>query len=204
MEIGYIRISKGEREQNAALQEDAMQRANVEKVFRDVIGRNSGAKEDRKQFLAMLEFAREGDTIVVWRLDRLGRTLKLLIETVKGLEARGIQFRSITEQIDTSTVGGTLIFHIFGALAEWERGINRERSLAGLRAAKERGRMGGRPTAKVSPENLARAKALYEKGEMSVIDIMKLTGFKSRPTFYKYVVWPNGEKPLKRESRRSK
>src|ERR1700692_4569237 len=107
MEIGYIRISKGDREQNAALQEDAMQRANIEKIFRDAVGRNSGAKEDRKQFLAMIEFARPGDTIVVWRLDRLGRTLKLLIETVKGLEARGIQFRSITEQIDTSTVGGT-------------------------------------------------------------------------------------------------
>ncbi|MGH2639872.1 MAG: recombinase family protein [Rhabdochlamydiaceae bacterium] len=152
----------------------------------------------------MLEFTREGDTIVVWRLDRLGRTLKLLIEAVKGLEARGIQFRSITERIDTSTVGGTLIFHIFGALAEWECGVNRERSLAGLRAAKERGRTGGQPTAKIFSENLVRAKTSYEKGEMSVVDIMKLTGFKSRPTFYKYVVWPNGEKPAKRESRKRK
>src|ERR1700676_4377078 len=107
----------------------------------------SGARDDRPQFQVMIDFAREGDTLVVWRLDRLGRSLKHLIETIATLNKRNIGFKSITENIDTTTSGGKLIFHIFGALAEFERDIIRERTNAGLQAARARGRLGGRPKA---------------------------------------------------------
>jgi len=114
MQIGYMRISKGE--QTTALQEDALAKAAVERTYRDVM---SGVRDDRPQFQAMLDFARSGDTIVVWRLDRLGRSLKHLIETVMGLQARGINFRSLTEHVDTSTPGGKFTFHLFGRLPKW-------------------------------------------------------------------------------------
>src|SRR5579863_537021 len=189
MQIGYMRISKGE--QTTALQEDALAKATVERTYRDVM---SGVRDDRPQFQAMLDFARSGDTIVVWRLDRLGRSLKHLIETVMGLQARGIDFRSLTEHVDTSTPGGKFTFHLFGALAEMERDVIRQRTQAGLQAARTRGRIGGRPraTQSMDPKKVQRAKELYAKKEMTVPDIMKLTGFKSKDTFYKYVV--NGER----------
>jgi len=185
MKIGYMRISKGE--QTTALQEDALATALCEKTFRDVM---SGAKDDRPQFLAMLEFARPGDTIVVWRLDRLGRSLRHLIDTVMDLQKREINFLSLTESIDTSTPGGKFTFHLFGALAEMERDIIRQRTQAGLDAARARGRKGGRPKAidKIDQKKLQRAKELYNDKKMTVPEIMKLTGFKSKDTFYKYVV----------------
>jgi DNA invertase Pin-like site-specific DNA recombinase len=185
MKIGYTRISKGE--QTTALQEDALAKAECEKTYRDVM---SGAKDDRPQFLAMLEFARPGDTIVVWRLDRLGRSLRHLIDTVMDLQKRQINFLSLTESIDTSTPSGKFTFHLFGALAEMERDIIRQRTQAGLDAARARGRKGGRPKATdtIDPKKLQRAKELYAKKEMTVPDIMKLTGFRSKDTFYKYVV----------------
>lgn len=138
--------------------------------------------------------ARRGDTIVVWRLDRLGRSLKELIETVTMLADRGIELRSLKENIDTSTPTGKLMFHIIAALAEFERDIISERTIAGLEAARARGRKGGRPkaTSTIRPSQLERAKELYTAKDNTVEEIMQLTGFKSRNTFYKYIV--NGEK----------
>lgn len=142
MKIGYLRISK--EDQTTAFQEDALQKAQCEKVFRDVM---SGAKDDRPQFLAMLAFARPGDIVVVWRLDRLGRSLRHLIDTVMDLQKHEINFLSLTENIDTSTPSGKFTFHLFGALAEMERDVIRQRTNAGLEAARARGRKGGRPKA---------------------------------------------------------
>jgi DNA invertase Pin-like site-specific DNA recombinase len=143
----------------------------------------SGVRDDRPQFQAMLDFARPGDTIVVWRLDRLGRSLKHLIETVMGLQACGINFRSLTEHVDTSTPGGKFTFHLFGALAEMERDVIRQRTKAGLEAARARGRIGGRPALHFDARKLQRARELYEKKEMSVAESMALTGFASRYSF---------------------
>ncbi len=138
----------------------------------------------------MLDMARPGDVIVVWRLDRLGRSLKQLIETVTHLNERGIELKSIKENIDMTTPTGKLMFHIIGAMAEFERDVIRERTTAGLEAARARGRKGGRPkaTETIKPRNLALAKALYAEKEKSIAEIMEQTGFKSRATFYKYVV----------------
>ena len=185
MKIGYIRVSRDK--QMTALQEDAMQ---VEQCSRIFIDKMSGKRFDRPAFLNMLEVARAGDVIVVWRLDRLGRSLKQLIETVTLLAERGIELRSIKEHIDTTTPTGKLMFHIIGAMAEFERDVISERTQAGLEAARARGRKGGRPKAiqKIEPRNLARAKVLYAEKNNTITEIMQMTGFKSRNTFYKYVV----------------
>ena len=140
MLIGYIRVSTAD--QNTELQEDALKKEKCNKIFKDVA---SGAKSDRVGLDKALQFARKGDTLVVWKLDRLGRSLKHLIEVVNGLNDSGIYFKSIQENIDTNTSGGKLIFHVFGALAEFELDIIRERTNAGLKAARARGRVGGRP-----------------------------------------------------------
>lgn len=160
--IGYARVSTTE--QNLDLQVDALNAAGCKKVYKDMM---SGAKADRPGLDGALDYLREGDTLVVWRLDRLGRSLQHLIETVNKLESRSIGFKSLTEQIDTTTPGGKLIFHIFGALAEFERNLIRERTSAGLKAAKARGRLGGRPRAvnKIDPKTLALAKQLYEANQ---------------------------------------
>ena len=141
----------------------------------------------------MLDVARTGDVIVVWRLDRLGYSLKELIETVNVLAERGIELRSLKEHIDTTTPTGKLTFHIMRAMAEFERDVISERTQAGLEAARARGRRGGRPKAieKISPCNLTRAKELYEARQNTIAEIMQMTGFHSRNTFYKYIV--NGE-----------
>ena len=123
---------------------DALKVAGCDKVFTDQL---SGAKDDRPGLSGALEFVRGGDTLVVWRLDRLGRSLSHLIETTTGLEVRGVGFKSLQEGIDTTTSGGKMVFHIFGALAEFERSLIRERTNAGLKAAKARERNGGRPKA---------------------------------------------------------
>jgi DNA invertase Pin-like site-specific DNA recombinase len=148
MRIGYARVSTAE--QNPDLQEDALQKAGCEKIFRDVA---SGAVDSRRGLAEAIEYARAGDTLVVWKLDRLGRSLKHLIETVNGLAARNIGFQSLRESMDTTTSGGKLIFHVFGALAEFERELIRERTHAGLRAARARGRNGGRPAKMDTAEN---------------------------------------------------
>jgi len=185
MKIGYLRISK--EDQTTALQEDALQKVQCEKVFREVM---SGAKDDRPQFLAMLAFARPGDIVVVWRLDRLGRSLRHLIDTVMDLQKHKINFLSLTENIDTSTPSGKFTFHLFGALAEMERDVIRQRTNAGLEAARARGRKGGRPkaTEAMNPRTLTRAKDLYVAKHNTIAEIMQMTGIKSRSTFYKYVV----------------
>ncbi len=165
MLVGYGRVST--RDQNPELQLDALKAAGCEKVFTE---KASGAQRDRPELQAALDFIREGDTLVVWRLDRLARSLKQLIETVEDLEQRGIGFRSLTEAIDTTTNGGRLIFHIFAALAEFERGIIRERTVAGLEAARARGRTGGRPPALTEADVVA-AKAMLKVNGISVAEV---------------------------------
>lgn len=156
--IGYARVSTAE--QDTALQTDALRNAGCERVFEDTA---SGAKADRPGLADALAYLRDGDVLVVWRLDRLGRSLPHLIETVGKLEARGVGFRSLTENIDTTTPGGRLIFHVFGALGQFERDLIRERTKAGLTAAAARGRKGGRKPV-VTADKLQRARELVANG----------------------------------------
>jgi DNA invertase Pin-like site-specific DNA recombinase len=156
--IGYARVSTID--QDLALQLDALAKAGCDRVFQD---KASGAKTDRPGLTAALSFVREGDILTVWKLDRLGRSLPHLIETVNALEARGVSFRSLTEAIDTTTPGGRLIFHIFGALGQFERDLIRERTRAGLDAAAARGRQGGRKPV-VTEEKFRRARTLVAQG----------------------------------------
>ena len=141
MWMGYARVSTDD--QNLDLQKDALTRAGCQRILAD---HQSGAKAERPGLRAALDYARDGDTLVVWRLDRLSRSLKNLIEMVTQLKSRGIGLKSLQESLDTSSSSGKLIFHIFGALAEFERNLIRERTQAGLQAARARGRKGGRPT----------------------------------------------------------
>jgi DNA invertase Pin-like site-specific DNA recombinase len=161
--IGYARVSTTD--QDAALQLDALATVGCTKVFDDCA---SGARADRPGLRQALDYAREGDVLVVWKLDRLGRSLVHLIETVAALEQRGVGFRSLTEAIDTTTPGGRLVFHLFGALGQFERDLIRERTRAGLAAAAARGRKGGRKPV-VDADKLARARSMVAKG-MSVRD----------------------------------
>lgn len=182
--IGYARVSTFE--QILDLQKDALATAGCDRVFTDIM---SGSRSDRPGLDGALDYLREGDILVVWRLDRLGRSLKYLIEVITRLNERGIGFRSLTEQIDTTTSGGKLIFHVFGALAEFERDIIRERTQAGLASARARGRMGGRPKKLDTPAKIAMAKALYADESHSVDDICKSVGV-SRATLYRYIGKP--------------
>lgn len=166
--LGYARVST--LEQNAALQRDALDAAGCWRVFTDHV---SGVKESRPELDRLLEQARAGDTVVVWRLDRLGRSLRHLIEVVEDLSGQGVGFRSITESIDTTTSGGRLIFHVFGALAEFERDLIRERTLAGLESARARGRMGGRPTVMTADKTTA-ARRMYAQQDLSVARIAEV------------------------------
>ena len=156
--IGYARVSTGDQE--VVLQLDALQKAGCETIFRD---QASGAKTDRPGLTEALAHVRKGDILVVWKLDRLGRSLPHLIETVAELERRKVGLRSLTESIDTTTPGGRLIFHVFGALGQFERDLIRERTRAGLSAAAARGRKGGRKRV-VTEDKLERAKALMSQG----------------------------------------
>ena len=140
MLLGYARVSTAD--QNLALQRDALTEAGCQKIFTEQI---SGAVTDRPALHEALAFARSGDTLIVWKLDRLARSMKQLIETIEELRLRGIGFRSLTEALDTTTAQGRLVFHMFGALAEFERSLIRERTQAGLAAARRAGRTGGRP-----------------------------------------------------------
>src|SRR5436853_1452600 len=183
MLIGYARVST--QDQTLHLQKDALEKIGCSKIFTDTA---SGAQTERKGLEEALEYVREGDSLVVWKLDRLGRSLKHLIETITALNNRKIGFQSITENIDTTTSGGKLIFHIFGALAEFERDIIRERTLAGLQAARARGRKGGRPKAKTldTPRKVAIAQQLYKDKTNAISDICKTLTI-SRATLYRYV-----------------
>src|SRR5947207_557147 len=183
MLIGYARVSTTDQTLN--LQKDALEKIGCAKIFTDTA---SGAQTERKGLEEALEYVREGDTLVVWRLDRLGRSLKHLIETITKLNNRKIGFRSITENVDTTTSGGKLIFHIFGALAEFERDIIKERTKAGLEAARARGRKGGRPKAKTldTPRKVAIAQHLYHDKTNSIVDICKTLNI-SKATLYRYI-----------------
>lgn len=180
MLIGYVRTSTLDQKQH--LQFDSLTSAGCERIFSDVA---SGAKADRAGLTEALNFAREGDTIVVWKLDRLGRSLGHLIQTVANLSARKIGFRSLQEAIDTNTSGGKLFFHVFGALSEFERDLIRERTNAGLAAARARGRKGGRPRL-MDEKKIQMAKALLKNRETPVADICGTLGV-SKATLYRYV-----------------
>ena len=177
MLIGYARVST--HEQTLNLQQDALQKVGCTKIFTDTA---SGAKSERKGLEEALNYVRSGDTLVVWRLDRLGRSLPHLIATMTDLEEQGIGFKSLTEDIDTTTSGGKLIFHIFGALAEFERNLIRERTQAGLTAARARGKKGGGPKAiTVQKQNIAQE--LYDSGH-PILDICRTLKI-SRASLYR-------------------
>jgi DNA invertase Pin-like site-specific DNA recombinase len=178
MLIGYARVST--HEQTLNLQQDALTKAGCSKLFTDTA---SGAQTERKGLEEALRYIRKGDTLAVWRLDRLGRSLPHLITTMTDLEERDIGFKSLTENIDTTTSGGKLIFHIFGALAEFERNLIRERTQAGLAAARARGKKGGRPKA-LTGRKLTIAQDLYDKRHpiaeiLQTLKISKATLYRS-------------------------
>lgn len=180
MLIGYARVST--HEQTLDLQRDALTKAGCEQIFTDTV---SGAQVERAGLAKAIQFVRPGDTLVVWKLDRLGRSLKHLIETVTTLHDQHIGFRSLTENIDTTTPGGKLIFHVFGALAEFERDLIRERTQAGLAAARARGRQGGRPR-KLTQKQIDILQSLYQDKRNSISDILNSLHI-SKPTLYRYV-----------------
>ena len=180
MLIGYARVST--HEQNLDLQEDALKAAGCKKVYTDKI---SGTKAERPGLEKALADVRPGDSLVVWKLDRLGRSLQHLIETVTDLSHRGVGFRSLQEAIDTTTSSGKLIFHVFGALAEFERDLIRERTLAGLAAARVRGRTGGRPR-NLDDKKMRHAVMLHSDPTNSVKDICRTLGI-SKATLYRYL-----------------
>ncbi len=167
-------------EQNPDLQVDELTAAGCWKVWTD---HASGALDRRPQLDEVLEQLRPGDTLVVWRLDRLGRSLRHLIEVVTGLDDRGVGFRSLRESIDTTTAGGRLVFHLFGALAQFEREIIRDRTVAGLSAARARGRVGGRPS-KLTAEQVRQARRMYDARELTVEQIGAVLGV-SRTSIYR-------------------
>lgn len=177
MKIGYARVSTDD--QRMDLQRDALTAAGCEKVFTDTA---SGAKAARPGLAEALAFARKGDVLVVWRLDRLGRSLPELVKVVGELEAAGVGFESVTERIGTSSAAGRLVFHVFAALAEFERRLIVERTHAGLEAARARGRKGGRPA--LPPEKVAAIQAMAA-GNRSVSEICKALKI-GRSTLYKY------------------
>jgi len=178
MLIGYARVST--LDQNLDLQEDALKKAGCERIYLDKI---SGARVERPGLQQVKEILRAGDTLVVWRLDRLGRSLKDLIDWASYLEQQSIGLKSLQESIDTTTSTGKLVFHIFGALAEFERNLIRERTQAGLTAARARGRLGGRPK-KLDAKKSQLAIQLYNDQKTPVKDICEMLGI-SKPTLYK-------------------
>jgi len=180
MLIGYARVSTDD--QNLDLQRDALQQAGCERVFEDTA---SGAKAERVGLVALMEVLRVGDTVVIWRMDRLGRSLKDLIALVERLEAVGVGLRSLQEKIDTTSSGGRLVFHLFGALAEFERNLIRERTQAGLTAARARGRHGGRKK-RLDPAKQKIALRLYHERQHTVEEICRMMGV-GRSTLYNYL-----------------
>ena len=179
MLVGYARVSTDD--QNLDLQKDALLAAGCKRIFTDIA---SGAKSQRQGLADALQNCRPADTLVVWKLDRLGRSLRHLVETINDLIVRGVGFKSLQENIDTTTSGGKLIFHIFASLAEFERDIIRDRTNAGLSAARTRGRKGGRPKG-VDEKKRKAALSLKKDPERSIKEICEIVGI-SRNTYYKY------------------
>jgi DNA invertase Pin-like site-specific DNA recombinase len=184
MLVGYCRVST--RDQSLDLQIDALKKAGCEKIFAET---GSGAKSDRAGLVEALAFMRKGDILCVWKLDRLGRSLKHLIETVLTLQQAGKGFRCLQENIDTSTSGGKLFFHIIASLAEFERDLIRERTNAGLVAARARGRLGGRPRL-LNSKKVQMAKALLQNRQNSITDVCSTLGV-SKSTLYRNI---NGQR----------
>ena len=180
MRIGYARVSTTE--QSLDLQRDALHAAKCEHVFTDTM---SGAKAERPGLEKALSHAREGDVLVVWRLDRFGRSLKDLVARIEELSERGVGFMSLQESIDTTSAGGRLVFHVFGALAEFERELIRERTLAGLASARARGRKGGRPPA-MDERKVRLASKLMTDPAVSVDEVCAAVGV-SKSTLYRHV-----------------
>jgi len=178
--LGYARVSTAD--QNPDLQLDALRAAGCYRLFVDTA---SGALDERSQLAKVLDHLRSGDSLVVWKLDRLGRSLPHLIDTVAELERRDIGFGSLQESIDTTSPGGKLIFHIFCALAEVERDLIRQRTLAGLAAARARGRAGGRPRS-MAATKIALARQMYDGQQHSLAEIAKTLGV-SRASIYRHL-----------------
>lgn len=185
MKIGYARVST--LDQNLNLQTDALDRAGCDKVFTDTA---SGAIDNRQGLNDAIEFCRSGDSLVVWKLDRLGRSLRHLIDTINRLQSKGVEFVSLQESVDTTTSGGKLVFHVFGALAEFEREMIRERTKAGIKAARARGITTGRPR-KLTRAQIQMAKTLMKSSANSCSDICHTLKI-SRSTLYRYCM--KGEK----------
>jgi DNA invertase Pin-like site-specific DNA recombinase len=183
MNIGYCRVST--QDQNLELQLDELKKAGCEKIFQDVA---SGSKDERRGLQEAINFAREGDCLVVWKLDRLSRSLRHLIDTVNQLKERGVGLKVITQNLDTTTPSGTLVFHIFGALAEFERLLIKERTNAGLASARARGRVGGRPKA-MDEKKVQIARSLYADGKTSVAEICETLKV-SKATLYRNLKLP--------------
>lgn len=181
MKIGYARVST--LEQNLDLQVDALKAAGCEKIITDRITGSVSVRPGLKKLKE--ELLRKGDTLIVWRLDRLGRSLKNLIQWIQELKSKDIQFKSLTENIDTSTPAGELIFHIFGSLAQFERNLIRERTTSGLNAARARGRIGGRPL-KLGMDQRKHALELYEQKKLSIGEICNIIGI-GKTTLYRYL-----------------
>jgi len=177
MLVGYARVST--QDQNLELQHDALNAVHCERIFEDKM---SGAKATRPGLTDALTFMRSGDTLVIWKLSRLGRTMKQLIETVQMLEERGIQLKSLHESIDTTTATGKLLFHMIAAFAQFERDNMIENTRAGLDAARARGKKGGRPK-KLDAKKIAMAKELRKDPNRTVKEICEVMGI-SRATFY--------------------
>lgn len=180
MLIGYSRVSTDD--QSLDLQQDALQQAGCEKIYSDTLG---GAKACRPGLQQAMEVLRSGDILIVWRLDRLGRSLKNLISLMEELKAHGIGLQSLCEGIDTTTASGQLVFHLFAALAEFERNLIKERTQAGLSAARSRGRVGGRPKSLDSTKRQL-AVRLYNERKLSVKEICRVMNI-SKPTLYSYI-----------------
>jgi DNA invertase Pin-like site-specific DNA recombinase len=191
MNIGYARVST--HNQNLDLQLDELKKAGCEKVYQEQV---SGMKEKREELTKLKEQLRAGDIVVVWKLDRLGRSLKDLVQTVKDFEDMGVGLRSLTESIDTTSNTGKLIFHIFASLAEFERELIRERTFAGLSSARARGRIGGRPK-KITPEKIIQMKAMHKDTKIEISEMCKTFGI-ARNTLYKYLELNAFKKPVKK------
>lgn len=190
--IGYARCSTDA--QDLSLQLDALTQAGCTRIFTETI---SGSASVRPQLAAALDYLRAGeDTLAVWKLDRLARSLRQLIDTVEGLHARRIGLRSLTEALDTTTAGGMLIFHVFGAMAQFERAMIRERTMAGLAAARTRGRVGGRPR-KVTKATLRIAMAAMADRDSNASEVARLIGI-NRTVLYRYLHGNGTLKPLGR------
>ena len=188
MLIGYARVSTAD--QSFDLQLDALNEAGCSKIFTDTI---SGSKTARPGLDEALTYLREGDTMVVWKLDRLGRSLKHLIEIITQLNDEEKEFKSLQESLDTSSPSGKLLFHLLGSLAEFERSLIRERTVAGLAAARARGRTGGRPRV-LNKRNLAMAKSMLADPSCSVAEVSKTLGV-SKATIYNYLRDEDNPKP---------